>query len=47
VRTASEQVLLQRAKAGEAEAFNRLFDQHKDSVYACLWNLLDGDTESV
>lgn len=47
MRTASEQVLLQRAKAGEAEAFNRLFVQHKDSVYACLWNLLDGDAEAV
>ncbi|HZT42474.1 MAG TPA: sigma-70 family RNA polymerase sigma factor [Chthonomonadaceae bacterium] len=39
--------LLQRAKAGEREAFDHLFTCCKDGVYACLWHLLDGDADLV
>jgi RNA polymerase sigma-70 factor (ECF subfamily) len=42
----AEKPLILRAKAGENEAFDRLFMQHKDGVYACLWHLL-GDPDQV
>lgn len=42
-----DQHLLHRARAGEAEAFDHLFMQHKDGVYACLWHLLGGDADLV
>lgn len=42
-----EQALVQRARQGDAGAFDALFLQHKDGVYACLWNLLDGDADLV
>src|SRR5258708_24306550 len=45
--TLPEQPLLHRARAGEAEAFDCLFREHKDSVYACLWHLLDGEADLV
>jgi len=38
-----EQALVQRARTGDASAFDALFLRYKDDVYACLWNLLDGD----
>lgn len=40
-----EHSLLRRARAGETEAFDHLFTQYKDSVYACLWHLLGGDAD--
>lgn len=43
----SEQLLLQRARAGNAGAFDQLFVLNKDSVYACLWHLLDEDPDLV
>jgi len=43
----SERLLLQRARDGHAGAFDQLFVQHKDSVYACLWHLLDEDADLV
>ena len=43
----SEQTLLLRARAGETDAFDCLFREHKDGVYACLWNLLDGEADLV
>src|SRR5947207_3480763 len=42
-----EQHLLHRARAGEAGAFDRLFREHKDGVYACLWHLLGGEADLV
>jgi RNA polymerase sigma-70 factor (ECF subfamily) len=42
-----EQHLLRRARAGEAEAFDCLFREHKDGVYACLWHLLSGEADLV
>lgn len=42
-----EDCLLHRARDGEADAFDRLFEQHKDGVYACLWHFLDGDADLV
>src|SRR5437868_14621734 len=42
-----EQRLLHRARAGEPEAFDSLFREHKDGVYACLWHLLGGDADLV
>ena len=42
-----EQRLLHRARAGEAEAFDCLFQEHKDGVYACLWHLLSGEADLV
>ncbi len=42
-----EEELVRRAQAGEAEAFDRLFTSHKDGVYACLWHLLNGDSDQV
>src|SRR5438105_220228 len=41
----SEELLLQRARAGDSSAFDHLFTLYKDGVYACLWHLLDGDVE--
>ena len=43
----AEELWLQRARSGEDEAFDCLFRQHKDAVYACLWNLLDGEADVV
>ena len=43
----SERLLLQRARDGHAGAFDQLFVQNKDSVYACLWHLLDEDADLV
>jgi len=43
----TEQVVLDRARAGDSEAFDRLFREHKDGVYSCLWHLLDGEAEVV
>ena len=42
-----EQALVQRARTGDASAFDALFLRYKDDVYACLWNLLDGDADLV
>jgi RNA polymerase sigma-70 factor (ECF subfamily) len=42
-----EQRLLQRARAGETEAFDGLYREHKDGVYACLWHLLGGEADLV
>src|SRR5947199_8836128 len=42
-----EQHLLHRARAGETEAFDRLFQEHKDGVYACLWHLLGREADLV
>src|SRR5579871_5794658 len=42
-----EHSLLQRARTGETEAFDHLFTEYKDGVYACLWHLLDGDADLV
>lgn len=39
--------ILDRARAGQAAAFDELFVLHKDGVYACLWHLLGGDAELV
>ncbi len=39
--------LLDRARAGDSQAFDRLFVRHKDGVYACLWHLLNGDPDLV
>src|SRR5947209_16056266 len=39
--------LVLRAQEGEAEAFDCLFAQHKNGVYACLWHMLGGDAEAV
>jgi RNA polymerase sigma-70 factor (ECF subfamily) len=36
-----------RAQAGDSRAFDRLFTDHKDGVYACLWHLLGGDADLV
>ena len=43
----SEELLLQRARAGDSSAFDHLFTLYKDGVYACLWHLLGGDLELV
>ncbi len=43
----SERLLLQRARDGHAGAFDQLFSLNKDSVYACLWHLLDEDADLV
>src|SRR5947199_3334551 len=43
----SDQLLLVRARAGESQALDQLFVQHKDGVYACLWHLLGGDPDLV
>jgi RNA polymerase sigma-70 factor, ECF subfamily len=43
----TDQRLLERAQTGEADAFDRLFHEHKDGVYACLWHLLGGDADTV
>ncbi len=42
-----EQNLVHRARAGEPEAFDCLFRDHKDGVYACLWHLLGGESDLV
>src|SRR5437016_13477253 len=42
-----EDLWLRRARSGEDEAFDCLFRQHKDGVYACLWHLLDGEADLV
>jgi RNA polymerase sigma-70 factor (ECF subfamily) len=42
-----EQALVDRARGGESDAFDALFLRYKDGVYACLWNLLDGDADLV
>jgi RNA polymerase sigma-70 factor (ECF subfamily) len=42
-----EQNLVSRAVNGDAQAFDCLFVQHKDAVYACLWHLLDGNADLV
>jgi RNA polymerase sigma-70 factor, ECF subfamily len=39
--------LLRRAREGESQAFDSLFQNHKDGVYACLWHLLDGEPDAV
>src|SRR5947208_4228440 len=44
---AMDQSLLRRAQAGDNFAFDQLFYQHKDGVYACLWHLLGGDPDQV
>jgi RNA polymerase sigma-70 factor (ECF subfamily) len=43
----SERQKLSRAQEGDGAAFDRLFHEHKDAVYSCLWHLLDGDAEQV
>jgi len=43
----TESEIVNRARAGQAAAFDELFVLHKDGVYACLWHLLGGDAESV
>jgi RNA polymerase sigma-70 factor (ECF subfamily) len=35
------------AREGDGEAFDRLFHEHKDAVYSCLWHLLDGEADVV
>src|SRR5215467_15484683 len=42
-----EHSLLHRARAGESAAFDCLFREHKDGVYACLWHLLGGEADLV
>lgn len=42
-----ERDLVRRAAKGDPSAFDHLFTTHKDSVYAYLWHLLDGDAEVV
>lgn len=43
----TEDNLISRARAGEAEAFDRLFVLHKDETFTCLYHLLNGDAEAV
>lgn len=40
-------VNLQRAATGDRDAFNKIFDAHKDSVHSTLWHILNGDDELV
>lgn len=42
-----DDLLIQRARAGDSAAFDDLFTRHKDGVYACLWHLLDSDADLV
>jgi len=42
-----ETLLVNRVRAGEREAFDILFQRHKDEVYRCLWHLLDGDLDVI
>src|ERR1043166_6018578 len=42
-----ERSVIQRARDGELSAFDRLFTEHKDGVYACLWHLLGADPDQV
>jgi RNA polymerase sigma-70 factor (ECF subfamily) len=42
-----ESRLLDRARRGEAKAFDDLFALHQDRVRAGIWNLLGGDRELV
>jgi RNA polymerase sigma-70 factor (ECF subfamily) len=43
----TEHTLLQQAREGESRAFDTLFREHKDGVYACLWHLLEGEADAV
>ena len=43
----SESELITRARAGEAAAFDRLFMRYKDTVYACLYHLLEEDRDAI
>ena len=43
----AESTLLRRAAGGDRAAFDLLFARHKDRVYACLYQLLDGDSEQI
>src|SRR5438132_1509775 len=47
ISTYSTDHLLDRARAGDSHAFDRLFLRHKDGVYACLYHLLGGDPDLV
>jgi RNA polymerase sigma-70 factor, ECF subfamily len=42
-----EELLIQRARAGDPDAFDTLFLLHKDGIYACLWHLLGGNADEV
>lgn len=42
-----ENVLLQRARAGDLKAFDQLFHHHHDRVYACLFQQLGNDRDTV
>jgi RNA polymerase sigma-70 factor (ECF subfamily) len=41
------QNLLLRARAGERQAFDRLFARHREGVYLCLFALLDADGDQI
>jgi RNA polymerase sigma-70 factor (ECF subfamily) len=43
----AEGTLLQRARAGERAAFDKLFARHRNSVYVYLRRLMEGDGEQV
>jgi RNA polymerase sigma-70 factor (ECF subfamily) len=42
-----EQDLLRRARAGEHQAFDRLFARYQAGVYLCLLALLDADSDQI